>query len=246
MVVVGGPSSFGPGGYLGTEFEDLLPVTSEIDDPTRRQAVAEVLAIDTSGSMGSCHCSGASRGAAGLNQNRIFGGVNKTDLSRSAAARAIEALPTNDEVGILSLKGEPKWVVDLAPPPPQEVTDAALRGLRPDGATDLSASLADRGRGVAGVEGCAASHPVVHRRVLAARHLTALAAQAEALRREGITISVVATGEGAHMATLEAIASAGGGRSTRAGTCCRCPTSSSTRPWSPPASSSRRASSCPG
>ena len=212
MVVVGGPSSFGPGGYLGTEFEDLLPVTSEIDDPTRRQAVAEVLAIDTSGSMGSCHCSGASRGAAGLNQNRIFGGVNKTDLSRSAAARAIEALRPNDEVGILSLKGEPKWVVDLAPLPPQEVTDSALRALRPDGATDLSASLVTAAEALRGSKAALRHILLFTDGFSPPGTLTALASQAGELRREGITVSVVATGEGADMATLEAIATAGGGR----------------------------------
>ena len=52
LVVVDGGQAFGLGGYQDSALEDLLPVRSNPDDLLRRQPVAEVLVIDTSGSMG--------------------------------------------------------------------------------------------------------------------------------------------------------------------------------------------------
>jgi Mg-chelatase subunit ChlD len=48
LVTVGGPRSYGMGGYRSSPIDDLLPVTSEILDPLRRATVAQVLSIDTS------------------------------------------------------------------------------------------------------------------------------------------------------------------------------------------------------
>ncbi|MDH3300630.1 MAG: VWA domain-containing protein, partial [Acidimicrobiia bacterium] len=55
LVTVGGDHTYALGGYRGSDLEELLPVDSEITDPLRRQTVAQVLAIDTSGSMDACH-----------------------------------------------------------------------------------------------------------------------------------------------------------------------------------------------
>src|SRR3712207_7880298 len=49
LVTIGGNRSYALGGYRNSPLEDLLPVVSEILDPKRRQSVAQVLAIDTSG-----------------------------------------------------------------------------------------------------------------------------------------------------------------------------------------------------
>lgn len=64
LVVVGGDQAFGLGEYHGSVLEDLLPVTSDPDDLLRRQPVAEVLVIDTSGSMADCHCGGGEHDAS--------------------------------------------------------------------------------------------------------------------------------------------------------------------------------------
>ncbi|MGD2060811.1 MAG: VWA domain-containing protein, partial [Acidimicrobiia bacterium] len=85
LVVVGGTQSFGLGGYRDTPLEALLPVDAEPPDTQREAEVAEVLLIDTSESMGACHCD---ESGAGMEE----GGVNKTDISKAAAVRAIEAL----------------------------------------------------------------------------------------------------------------------------------------------------------
>ena len=102
---------------------------SEITDPQRRQSVAEVLAIDSSGSMGECHC--AEGQAAG---SRLPGGVEKTDIARAAAARAIEALSENDEVGVLAFNTQHEWLIDLQQPRPRTSSRRPGRHPAPAGA----------------------------------------------------------------------------------------------------------------
>lgn len=207
LVVIGGDRSFALGGYLGSELEKLLPVVSEIKDPKRRASVAEVLAIDTSGSMGACHCNG---GADGLvtGANGGGGGINKTDISRAAAARAIRALSANDQVGVLAFNTEQRWVVPLQQLPAEKVVERGLRGLTPAGGTNLHEPLR-----VAGEALRAARAKLKHIIVFTDgwTNQEGLAEQAAALAEEGITVSVLATGEGPGE-ELERVAQAGRGR----------------------------------
>jgi hypothetical protein len=75
----------------------------------RFPGVALALAIDRSGSMGACHCN-APNGGGGMRQN---GGVNKTDVSREAANRAVEALSPQDQVGVIAIDNKANTVVPL-------------------------------------------------------------------------------------------------------------------------------------
>jgi hypothetical protein len=213
MVTLGGTQSYGLGGYLGSEFEQLLPVVSDILDPKRRQTVSEVLAIDTSGSMAACHCAEGANGMPNAG-NRIGGGVNKTDIARAGAARAIEALSESDSVGILAVDTNEEWVLDLQQLPADDVVTSGLRELQPTGTgTDLSRAL------TTAADQLRESHTSLKHIILFTDGFVNdtgtfddLAAQAAQLREdEGITTSVLATGEGASE-ELEAIAEAGGGR----------------------------------
>ncbi|MEZ5216650.1 MAG: glutamine amidotransferase [Ilumatobacteraceae bacterium] len=207
LVTVGGERSYGLGGYRGTPLEDLLPVISEITDPMRRTKVAEVLSFDVSGSMANCHCD------EGENRNaRIAGGVMKTDISKAAAARTVEALSSEDELGILAWNAGAKWIVDLQQLPSAEVVDSGLRTLKPAGNTDLTDSLTDA------ADALRASDASLKHIILFSDGFTAVeviekvADQAGQLyEQDGITVSVVATGEGA-APSLEDIAIQGHGR----------------------------------
>jgi hypothetical protein len=206
LVTVGGTDSYGLGGYYGSELEQILPVVSEILDPQRRQSVAEVLAIDSSGSMGECHCA-----EGGAPSQRLPGGVEKTDIAAAGAARAIEALSENDEVGILAFNTQYEWLLDLQRLPPEDVVNDGLGRLVPNGGTDVRSSLARS------AEQLRQSHAALKHIILFTDGFTStdalgdLADEAAGLRAEGITVSVIATGEGA-APQLEAIAEAGGGR----------------------------------
>ncbi len=209
LVTIGGVQSYGLGGYLGSEFEELLPVVSEVLDPQRRQSVAQVLAVDTSGSMGACHC--AEEGPGAIPGNQRDGGVNKTDIARNAAARAIEALNSTDEVGVLAFNSRENWVIDLQQVPAADVVSGELATLQPSGGTDISQTL------MTAAEALRTSNASLKHIILFTDGFTegntidGLAEEAAALAAEGITVSVVATGEGASK-ELRDIAENGDGR----------------------------------
>ena len=214
MVVVGGTHSFGLGGYRDTPLEAMLPVDSEAPDTEREASVAEVLLIDTSESMGACHCDESG-------QNSFEGGVNKTDISKAAAVRAIEALGANDEVGVLAFSGNSRWVVPLQEFPDRATIDEGIGGLRPLGETRIVPAIKEAAEQLLG------SDKELKHIILFTDGFTAeleigaefvgqpfaqdLLQAVEAIAEQGITVSVVGTGEGA-IPALEEIAEAGNGR----------------------------------
>ncbi len=207
LTVIGGDHSFGTGGYLGSDLEQILPVVSEVLDPKRRKTVAQVLAIDTSGSMAACHCAEPGN----LQAPRNDGGIVKTDIARSAAAAAIDSLNSSDEIGVLSISSNKKWVLELGPTPSDAAAGNALRALVPNGETKLLGSLrfsADRLK----KSKAALKHIVLFTDGFTPTgNFAALIEEARQLHAEGITVSVVGTGEGA-AEDLQAVAKAGGGR----------------------------------
>ncbi len=214
LVVVGGTQSFGLGGYRDTPLEALLPVDAEPPDTQREAEVAEVLLIDTSESMGACHCD---ESAAGMEE----GGVNKTDISKAAAVRAIEALGGGDEVGLLAFSGTSEWVIPLQEFPERNIIDQGISSLRPMGETRIVPAFREA------VSGLLASNKELKHIILFTDGFTSeleigaefvgqpfaedLVEAVEEAAALGITVSVVGTGEGA-IPALEEVAEVGNGR----------------------------------
>ncbi|MCA9619128.1 MAG: VWA domain-containing protein, partial [Myxococcales bacterium] len=71
LLLTGGDRSFGPGGYARTPLEEVSPVSFDLKQDKRRASLAEVIAIDISGSMGA-----------------TVGGQTKLELANEAAARS--------------------------------------------------------------------------------------------------------------------------------------------------------------
>ena len=206
LVVIGGEHAYGLGGYRNSELETLLPVESDILDLKRHLSVAEVLAIDTSASMGMCHC--APSDAAVF---RVPGGVNKTDISRSGAAQAIDALNPSDQVGVLTFDVGQRWAIPLSRKPASATVRKQLGALVSSGGTDLTKPLLIAGARLKQAN-AKLKHIVLFTDGFAeATVFPELEAQAAQLVAEGITVSVVATGEGA-ADQLKGVASAGHGR----------------------------------
>lgn len=226
LVVIGGTSSFALGGYADTDLEDLLPIESRAEDPTRQATVAEVLLIDTSESMGSCHCAPVEgMGDDPFAGEPIEGGPNKTDISRTAAERAIAALSDNDEVGVLAFSGNHEWILPLQPVGEAlAVAEEELGLLQPFGDTRIAPAL-DEAAAALRESNQELKHIILFSDGFSPELFNdgffseetgfassgELEQQAAELADEGITVSVVATGEGA-APLLEAIALAGGGR----------------------------------
>jgi Mg-chelatase subunit ChlD len=193
----------------------MLPVDSEALDPTRRVDVAEVLLIDTSESMGACHCTN------GVTVDRR--GVVKTDIAKAGAINAFQALIATDEFGVLAFTGTPRWVLPLGEGYSLTTVEGEIGTLRPVGDTRIKPALIEAAEALRSSEkdlkhmilftdgftnellgGFGAPGPIEG----GADDIYALVAD---LAEEGITISVVATGEGA-LEELERLAIAGRGR----------------------------------
>lgn len=203
LVVVGGDRAYGLGDYQDTALEDLLPVDSDPDDLIRRQPVAQVLVIDTSGSMADCHCDGVSD-----HDPTMQGGVNKTDISRVGAGLAIEALQPTDRVGVLAFTSGTRWALPLDVKPGADVVAAALNTLSPQGDTEISQALA------VALEELRDVPEEIRHMVLFTDGWgddPASLGIAQEIAAAGITLSVLGTGEGTGE-TLRRMAALGGGQ----------------------------------
>ncbi|HEY8498945.1 MAG TPA: VWA domain-containing protein, partial [Limnochordales bacterium] len=192
LVVLGGPHSFGPGGYLDAPLERVLPVRSEVPARLIVPQVALVLVIDKSGSMGE-------RSAAGT----------KLDAARRAAAAALELLSPGDLVGVLAFDGQPRWVQHLQPASERQALLHRMAALTADGGTDLGPALQ---------EALASLEPVraMVRHVIVLSDGRSNPADFEGMTRaaasRGITVSTVAIGPDADAVLLADIARWGRGR----------------------------------
>jgi Mg-chelatase subunit ChlD len=125
LVVLGGPGTFGTGGYRHSPLEDLLPVTSEA--PERIPAAAVLYALDKSGSMARPTALGPSR----------------HELARLAVARSAGSLAATDHCGLLAFDVESRRLLALAR---HEYPAAAMRAAPmppPGGGTALGPVIRD-------------------------------------------------------------------------------------------------------
>ena len=97
-------------------------------DPKRRKTVAEVLSIDTSESMGACHCAGDDDD---VSADR--GGRRQQDRHQPRRGRAHDRRPLGDRRGRRAgvELAAPSWVIELQQLPPADVVDRGLRSLQP-------------------------------------------------------------------------------------------------------------------
>ena len=114
LVVIGGGRAYGPGGYTDTALERVLPV--EMTPRERKDAVAIVFVLDTSGSM------------ANYVEAR-----QKIGLAIEGVRAGIRNLDEEDEAGILSFNVDVQIISDLTPD--HDALRQAVGRLRPTGGT---------------------------------------------------------------------------------------------------------------
>ena len=98
LLMCGGRSSFGAGGYFKSDLDGLLPVSMELRQEHRKLAVALAIVLDRSGSMAAS----------------VGGGATKMDLADAGAASSIELLGEQDGVAIIAVDSEAHRVVPLS------------------------------------------------------------------------------------------------------------------------------------
>lgn len=128
LIVLGGTSSYGPGGYAGTVLEETLPVTVKVTDGRERQRVALLFIVDKSGSM----------------SYDPLGGTSKMEMAKEAVRVGAQALSNGDEVGILVFNDQQHWVVPMTlirGPAERERINAAIDQISADGGTEIYPAL---------------------------------------------------------------------------------------------------------
>lgn len=125
LVVIGGPNSYGVGGYYQTPLEETLPVEMRIKDQKRIPKLTMVYVIDRSGSMEEIGPSG----------------VTNLELAKEATRRSINFLFPQDRAGVLSFDSNPEWLVPIQFVVNQNAMKNQIGTLRPGGGTDIYAAI---------------------------------------------------------------------------------------------------------
>jgi len=195
LIVVGGPDSFGAGGWIGSPLADALPI--RLDPPERRELPRGALSIviDRSGSMG--------RGVAN-------GPITQLQLAIGAALSATETLSRRDLIAIVVFDGEHEFVVPMTPNDPESVR-RRIRRIELGGGTNMfpavDAARMELERADAGLK-----HMIVLSDGQTRGAAGGIATAAQRLIDAGITATTIAIGDDADDQLMRSLAEATGGR----------------------------------
>ena len=114
LVIVGGDDSFGPGGYKGTDLEELSPVDMDVKRKKHLASVAIAVVLDKSGSMG----------MAAKDPK-----LTKMDLANQGAVEVIKLLSPADEAQIGAVDTEVKWMTADGVVPMTEINKSKMASM---------------------------------------------------------------------------------------------------------------------
>lgn len=194
LIMVGGPASFGAGGWAGTAVEPILPVELDLSEKLVERRTAIVLVLDASGSM--------SAAVGGSFQSQ-------QEIANSAAAIAAKSLGAADLVGVIEFSNRGDWVRELGPNNDPEGTTSAIESIAPGGGTNLPPALAMAREALVNTE-AAVKHIIVlsDGQSQGAAQLPEMCAE---LATQDINVSTISVGDFADTETMFAMAERGGG-----------------------------------
>jgi len=117
LMLTGGRSSFGVGGYFNSPLDPVLPVSMELREEHRKNRVAIAVALDRSGSM----------------SMPVKGNLVKMDLANLGTAEVIKLLSPGDRVAVMSVDTAPHVVQPLTDVEDREAILSRVKGIRSEG-----------------------------------------------------------------------------------------------------------------
>lgn len=187
LIMLGGPESFGAGGWTNTALEAAMPVNFQVKNAKVIPSGALSIVIDSSGSMTG----------------------PKLEMSKAAAIAAIQVMNKNDYISVVAFDSVAHWIV------PTQKIDSPLRIARaisrlgPGGGTNMNPGMVEGYKALERVDAAVKHMIVLTDGQTEGSDFTNLATEA---RRRKITTSCVAVGQDSAIQLLSAIARAGGGK----------------------------------
>lgn len=204
LLMIGGDQAFGAGGYLRTPIEKALPVNMDVKTRDLTPSLALIIAVDKSGSMGRCHCDNPD-----LNQSytRTETGQPKVDIAKEAVMRAASALGQQDYLGVVTFDSQAHWALKVNPLVDNLALEQAIGSFQAQGQTNLVSGVDAAYKALEGVQARRKHIILMTDGWVNEGDLSELT---QKMREEGITLSVVAAGEGSAL-YLQSLAQTGGG-----------------------------------
>ena len=195
LVMIGGPDSFGAGGWQGTPIEPILPVRLDLGEDLIAPAAALALVLDRSGSM-AWHMGSGIR--------------SKQEVANEGAALAILTLDKSDELVVIAFDEEPAVIVPFGRNSDPLRSAQRIRSITPNGGTRIGPAMLDAAREMRSSR-AAVRHMIVMTdgRDEAGSNLKEIARE---LHAQGITISTIGIGDDTDEEGLRAVAEIGGGK----------------------------------
>lgn len=198
FAMIGGPDSFGAGGWTNTDIDKyILPVHCQIPTQKILPSGALILVIDRSGSMFAP--------VAGSQ-------FSQQNVAAEAAILALKAMYPQDKIGVVAFDTSAKWIVDLSYNDDPNGTANKIRAMQPGGGTDIRS-------GVNAAFNRLAAEPVGESAI---KHMIVISdgygdfpnnlQLGGKLAQEGITISTIGVGDGHNAQGLRDLANTGNGQ----------------------------------
>jgi Ca-activated chloride channel homolog len=187
LLMLGGPDSFGAGGYGESEIGDLLPLMSSHEKRVEIPSLALVPVIDRSGSM------------AG----------QKIRMAKAAAAGAVGLLAPRDYAGVVVFDNEATWAPRISTAANRPEILREIDRIEDGGGTNIAAALETA------LEGLRACPAKIKHAILLSDGISIPGPMEDVAARmaaENITLTTVALGRDADAPLLERMARIGGGR----------------------------------